>query len=393
VFLEAGFAICITQFSSKEFAGLRFNKRRLLVGNRRNLSRLRSVVLKAGKYYAIMAAVLTAGLLVGGYLFFSAQPSSNVPWLAPWIIVSVCAGATFFMTPFFAVLEGCNRVADIALFRLWSTLVGFAATAIGIIVTQSIWVAAWASVSVLIFTIAYVLRSWRPFLFQVIRRYDAAHQVSWRGEVWSFQWRIASTWGARYIMEGGIPAIVFTLFGPVLAGQAGMSFQLCRLIANVSSSWTVTKVPYWGNLAAQGLFSEMDQLWQRSALRHVLVAVVGQACLILGVALLPYTVPHFADRLLNVWASLGFSAGWMFYAVWLVCSHYCRSHRIEPYAWLHWLVVVVFISMLLLTQAAWGIYAVTNWFAFVHFPSAVVSLAILARLRCSYVSSNGPELP
>lgn len=392
VFLEAGFAMCIAQFSSKEFSALRFNKRKLLTGGRRNLSRLRSVVRKAGKYYAIMATFLTAALLVGGYAFFSAQPSDNVPWLAPWIIVSLCAGATFLMTPFFAVLEGCNRVADIALFRLWSTLIGFAATAIGIVVTQSIWVAAWGSVSALFFSVAYLIFSWRGFLFQVLRRYDAAHQVNWLGEVWGFQWRIASTWGARYIMEGGIPAIVFTLFGPVLAGQAGMSFQLCRLMANISSSWSVTKVPYWGKLAAQGLFAEMDQLWQRSALRHVLVAVVGQALLLLGVGLLPYTFPHFADRLLNVWAALGFSAGWMFYAPWLVCSHYCRSHRIEPYTWLHWLVVLIFIFMVLSTQDTWGIYAVTNWFAFVHFPSAVASVAILARLRCSYVGGQRPDL-
>jgi hypothetical protein len=393
VFLEAGFAMCIAQFSSKEFSALRFNKRKLLTGDKRNLSRVRSIVFKAGKYYAIMAIFLTVALLVGGYAFFSAQPSGNVPWLAPWVIVSLCAGATFLITPFFAVLEGCNRVADMAIFRLWSTLVGFGATVSAIVVTQSIWVAAWASLAALIFAIGYIYIVWRRFLFQVLRKYDARYQVNWRGQIWSFQWRIASTWGARYIMEGGIPAIVFALFGPVLAGQAGMLAQLCRLMANVGSSWTVTKVPFWGNLAAQGRFAEMDQLWQRSAFRHVLVAVFGQALLMLGVGLLPYTFPHFADRLLSFWAALGLSAGWMFYAAWLVCSHYCRSHRIEPYTWLHWLVVAVFIAMILVTQKAWGIYAVTNWFAFVHLPAALVSLVILARLRSLYLGATKPDVP
>jgi hypothetical protein len=65
VFLEAGFAVSIAQFTAKEFAGLRFTKSGFLKGKSENLSRLRSIYQKAFRYYSTMAVVLTLGTFLG----------------------------------------------------------------------------------------------------------------------------------------------------------------------------------------------------------------------------------------------------------------------------------------------------------------------------------------
>ncbi len=381
VFLEAGFAVSIAQFTAKEFAGLRFTKSGFLTGKSENLSRLRSIYQKAFRYYLAMAVVLTLGIGIGGYVFFSSRPSDGVHWQLPWIVVAVCMGFQFLLTPLWAVLEGCNRVADVAIYYFWMTLIGFTASALGFVITQSLDVVIFTSVASLLTGYAYIFGKWLKLRSQVRRPFRKHQQVAWFKEIWGFQWRIAGTWTGRYFLEAGIPAIAFQFFGPIVAGQAGMSFQLSKMAASIASSWTVTKIPFWGQLVAQDKRRELDASWGSAARMHLIVSFTGQASVLLALVLFTHFLPQYADRVFTPLTFAGLSIGWFLYSFWLISMHYVRAHRLEPFVWAHWLLAVSFLFLLAAGKGTWGPAALTYSFAIVHVPVALWSLMVMKKIQ------------
>lgn len=388
VFLEAGFAVSIAQFTAKEFAGLRFTKSGFLTGKSENLSRLRSIYQKAFRYYSAMAVVLTLGIGIGGYLFFSAKPSDGVHWQLPWIVVAICMGLQFLLTPFWAVLEGCNRVADVATYYFSMSLIGFAASALGFVITQSIDVVIFTSVASLLTGYAYIFGKWLNLRSQVIRPFRKHQQVAWFKDIWGFQWRIAGTWTGRYFLEAGIPAVAFQFFGPIVAGQAGMSFQLSKIAGGIASSWTGTKIPYWGQLVAQGKRRELDTSWRSAAKMHLIVSFIGQGSALFALVLLAHFLPQYADRLFSPLTFAGLSIGWFLYSFWLISMHYVRAHRLEPFVWAHWLLAVSFLFLLVVGKGTFGPAALTYSFAIVHLPVAVWSLLVMKSIQRQSAASQ-----
>lgn len=369
VFLEAGFGQSITQFSSKEFAKLRFNHNGLLTGDTASLSRLRSIFHKANRYYTLMAGILALGLAVGGFWFFSTKESHGVPWQIPWLICSFCAGLGFIITPFWSVLEGCNRVADVAVYRLWVTLGGFFTTIIALSMGLGIHVATVGAIVSTMFPFLYLFFKWRPFLYQICRK-PGDHQVSWKKDIWGFQLRIATTWIAGYALTSLIPVLAFQYAGAVVAGQAGMTLNLARTGCGLATIWTVTKLPEMGSLQALGRQIEFERIWKFGCVRHLTTAFLYQFLLIIGIIVAGIYLPTVANRMLPISSSLGMSLGYLAGSIILIYSHYTRACRREPFAKIMSGMAVSFLILSVCFSPHFGILAITSSFALVHIVAA-----------------------
>lgn len=380
VFLEAGFSVSIAQFAAKEFAGLRFTNKELLTGNPRNLSRLRSIFHKANRYYTAMALVLTTVLAVGGYFFFASRPADGVSWETPWVVISVCAGLNFLLTPFWAVLEGCNRVADISIYRFGSTLVGFGATAVGMVVSQSVWVVIWGSIAGVLVAYGYLGLKWFPFAQQLLRRGRERHQIDWFKEIWGFQWRIASVWGFKYMLFPMTPALAFALLGPVEAGQIGLCYQLAFTGGALATTWTVTKIPYWGTLLAKENELQFSSDWRRASKKHIGIAFLTQGALLAVVYAIHLMGFGFSHRFLSPLAVGGFALGIFFHSFWLIFSHYFRAKREEPFVSVTIIASITFVAVAWLTSS-FGTLAITYSFALANLIGAVGSYIIWKKLK------------
>lgn len=374
VFLQAGFAQSITQFTSKEFASLGFNRQGLLTGDLAALSRLRSIFQKANRYYAMMAGVLTIALAVGGYFFFSSKPDHGVPWQIPWFVISACAGVGFLLTPIWAMLEGCNLVAHVAIYRFWMTLVGFGTAAICLISGLGIYVSLWTSVASLTFPIAYLFLRWRHLILQILRP-PGREQVSWRKDIWGFQWRIAMVWAFKYLLFPITPALAFALFGPIVAGKIGLCYQLALIGCAIGTTWTVTKIPRWGAMIAQGKLYNFEREWLTGSKFHIGVVVLSQLGALFAISLIHLIGFEFSGRFLSPPAFCGFALGIVFHSFWLVFSHYFRASRQEPF------LMVTIISAVIYLGAAWafksqGSIAITYSFALANLIGSIISFFI-----------------
>ncbi len=357
MFLEAGFAQSITQFTSREFASLRFNSKGALTGSPAALSRLRSLLQQANRYYLAMAAVLAVCLSLGGYWFFSTKPDHGVPWTLPWFVVCLTSSISFLLTPFWAFLDGCNRVAQVAIFRLWSTFLMFLITAIGLILDLGIYVVVWVAFFNLVLPISYLFLRWRWLLFQMLRP-PGKHLISWRKEVWGFQWRIALSWMARYSTDAAITPLVFASAGAAQAGKVGMTLQLLRIGALIASNWSGTKLPYLGSLLARGEFLKFETQWKFSSQRHVLFGFGIQLVMICGLIAVTTIFPSTADRFISPAHAVFYSLSFAVASLLIVMFHYTRADRSDPLYIVSLSSAILFLALAIVGTRFIGFYAV-----------------------------------
>jgi len=376
VFLEAGFAVSIAQFTAKEFAGLRFNKNGFLTGKAENLSRLRSIYQKAFRYYSAMAVVLVLGIGIGGYIFFASQPSDEVKWQLPWVVVAICMGLQFLLTPFWAVLEGCNRVADVATYRFWTTLVVFAASALGFLITESLAVVIFTSVAGLITGYAYIFSKWRKLRLQVRRPYRRHQQVGWFNEVWGFQWRIAMVWGAKYILFFSMAPLAMALGTPALAGQVGITFQLAFFACSLASAFTNTKIPRWGTLLSSKNHILFYHEWTRFSHLHVAASAAFMTVLLAMFYVGSSLSPGISSRFLPIEVFAIFAIAMVAHALWLCFSHYFRSGRLEPYTGITISAAMVFLVL---------VYSWRTWPNALGLASAFLIANIIATISAYFI--------
>lgn len=353
VFLEAGFAQSITQFTSKEFATLRFHHSGCLTGKPAALSRLRSLFQQANRYYRLMAAVLVLALGFGGYWFFSTKPSHGVPWQIPWIVACIGAGISFLITPVWAFLDGCNRVANVATYRLWTSLGMFAVNAAGMMLGLGIYVVVWGAAFSLAFPVCYLAFRWRRLIIQILRP-PGRHLISWRKDIWGFQWRIAGTWCARYLSTTAMPSAVFALSGAAAAGAFGMSFQMIRMFNTIASSWTATKVPAWGAMIADNRWQGFEREWKVFSYRHILISLALNVTFVLFIHLAAtrFIDEKYISRFATLPEMTALAFGSISTSVWLVLSHYFRASRKEPY--FHLSIAVVILQLLVTFTLAYN---------------------------------------
>jgi O-antigen/teichoic acid export membrane protein len=379
VFLEMGFSQCVVQFASHEFARLRFLPGGALEGEARARSRLISLGRLSLRWYGITAVLMVVAVGAAGYWFLAAKGASSVGWTWPWWSLCATAGVTLALLPLGALLEGCNQLSFLYGLRALAAVLG----------SVVLWISLWAGAglfsgafmgmaTVLLTATAYRWR-WRGLLGELSRP-PQAETVSWRQELWPFQWRIALSWMSGYFLFNLFTPVLFFFHGPVVAGKMGMTLQLVNALAVVGQSWIVPQGPRFGVLITQRNYAEMDRLFSTATLRAVGVCLLG------GLLLLPalaFVQRHFAlgERFLDVASTAWLVLPAVTSQVISAQAVYLRAHKREPFLW-------VSLGNGLLTGAAvvvlgwqWGAAGAAAGYALLQVATLAWTTAIWRRCR------------
>lgn len=261
VFAELGFGTVIIQFASHEWAKLHLDEKGYIDGDATALTRLISLSRLAFKWYLAAGLILTLVLGIGGYFFFNSSSGTSIDWKLPWLSLSLLTGISFFLIPVWSLLEGCNQVSNVYKFRFIQSLFGNIAIWIAIMSGAKLWVPVISSAVISVAAIAFFIFKYRNFLKTLAPLSSEGPGIKWHSEILPMQWKIALSWGSGYFMAALFTPVLFKYYGPVTAGQMGLTLSLISIVGYISSSWVIPRVPTFGMLINNKEFGKLDKMF------------------------------------------------------------------------------------------------------------------------------------
>jgi len=330
VFAEMGLGIVVTQFASHYWAALRLDDRGRIDGEPQALSNLVSLGRLSLRWYGIAGVAAGAVLTLSGMVFFSRTPSQGVAWQWPWVTLCVLSGLKLWLVPIWSLLEGCNQVASLYLFRFLSTLSAGILTSLAILVDWGLWALSAGLAAELAVGVVFLFANHLPFVLTFFKGCGGPG-VEWRKDILPLQIRIAVTWMAGFFVSSFVTPVLFYFHGPSLAGQWGMTWSMFSMVTSISLVWVVTRAPQFGVWVAQREFSVLDQQFWRVTRISFSLAVLGTLLLWTPLWLLHHWSHPLGVRMLSPLpaALLGISV------ILMIIPHaqsvYLRAHKQEPY--------------------------------------------------------------
>jgi hypothetical protein len=330
VFIELGLGVVIIQFASHEWSRLRVDEHGKVTGDPESLSKLSSLANVASKWYMVGGFLVALGLGFGGYLFFSRSPAPDANWVAPWLVLCAFTGVNIFFVPFFSLLEGCNQVSNLYIYRFFEGLFSSISIWIAIYAGAKLWTAPISSLVIVICAGVFLGSKYRVFLKSIISSRSNGPAIAWRRDILPLQWRIALSWISGYFAFSLFTPVLFHYHGPLIAGQFGMTWSVVGFIGSISTSWIAPRVPQFGMLIASGDYKKFDDLFRRVTiivwLITALLAICCWACIYL-LNIFDYT---FAKRLLPPLPAGILIFSQVLFTISLPFSLYLRAHKKEP---------------------------------------------------------------
>lgn len=333
VFFELGLTFVILQFASHERALLEWSPERILVGDPTAKARLASLLRLSVGWYAVIAMLMIVSLVPAGIAFFGAHSHTgvSVDWRWPWVWVVIASGGLLAISPFYALLEGCGLVAEVALVQVVQNIISSVLLWIGLSYHWALYAAPFSTTISMLYGLVWLLRNHRPFVADLLASYRPAVTVSWRREVWPFQWKIALSWLSGYFIFSLFNPILFAYHGPVAAGQMGLSLNIMGTVAAIAMAWVTTKSAPFGKLIAQRDFHQLDRVFFPTLWQSTGVVLLGGIAFWLAVFALHLLHLPLSLRILPL-LPLGLLVGTA------VINHivfaealYLRAHKQEPF--------------------------------------------------------------
>lgn len=329
VFVDLGLAIVIVNSASHEWAFLHTDKELRISGDRKALSRLVSLGRTAFKWYGIAMLLFVPAVGIAGWIFFSQDTASSVDWRHPWSVLVVLAGLMIGMTPFNAILEGCNQIEKVNRTKLEQVMLESLAVCLGAVLGAGLWCAA-ISVAVRFARSIYLwFIEYRNFFIPFWRAAVDA-KVDWAREIWPMQWRLGVSALVTYFLNSLYNPVMFHYQGAEVAGQTGMTLQMLTGLSVIAMSWITTKVPSFGALVAKKRYAELDDLWRRVSLISLGMIFGGAVVFWLTVCLIKSTDFAIAHRILDPLPTAVFLAATIIAQFVQCLVSYLRAHRREP---------------------------------------------------------------
>lgn len=352
---ELGFSFVVQQLAAHESVHLECAPDGTLRGNPVAYSRLASTLQLTVRWYSRAAMVLVAILVPLGWAFFSIHrhAGDHVAWQAPWTFAAVACAATFLLTPFYSFIDGCGQVTQVAFFRMIEGAAAALAAWSMMLTHHGLYAPGMVICGQAAVGVVFLWR--RRRLLAALYRYPVGeHTVSWGQEVWPFQWKIAVSWMCAYFTAQAFIPLLFSLSGPVEAGQMGMSLSITAYLSVLLLSWISTKATPFGQMIAKGRIAELDDLFFRTLRQALGLLALIAAGALGGVVLLGIVYPRLADRMVppHVFALLLIAMTCNFVIQGLAI--YLRSFKREPFLYVYLATATLAVTLVALTAHRWG---------------------------------------
>ena len=351
---ELGFSFVILQMAAHECAHLTLHPDGGIEGDAIAQARLASILQKTLRWYLVASGILCVSLLPVGAYFFSrhSHVSAPVDWYGPWTVAVFATAFLFFLNPFFSFLEGCGQIWQVGRMRFTQAILGAALSWGALLAHRGLYAPGMVNFGFAAAGLAF-LYGRRNLCLGLLRRPASEQSVSWRSEIWPFQWKIAVSWICAYVSIQFFTPVLFAYRGAAEAGQFGMSLSITGHMWALALAWMSTKATPFGQMIARREFERLDQLFFRTLWQALGLLAIMAVCCELGLISAGKLAPHLAARFVSpvVFSVLLITAFAMF--VVQAFAVYLRAHKDEPF-----LIQSSVVAMLTILGALW---CATRW--------------------------------
>ena len=356
---ELGATLVITQMAAHECVHLTFHPDGSIAGDPVAQERLASLLQQTVRWFSCAGALMAALLLPAGWCFLADRHASGtvVHWQWPWVLAVLVTASQLVLESAIAFLEGCGQIRQVAAMRIWQTAAAFSLAWPCLALGCGLFAPAAVNLACSAVGAAFLWRR-RRFLGALLHRSPAhalgRNAISWRAEVWPFQWRIAISTLCAYCTTQIFTPIVFAARGPIEAGQIGMSMSIAGYLGSIVVAWMSTKAPVFGGLVANRDFETLDSLFFRTLRQSLPLLVAMTIGCEAAVYALQTLLPHVAARMVHpaIFALL-LGAALSSYVV-QSQGMYLRAFKREPFLLQSLAVSAVTILLCLLLVKPWG---------------------------------------
>jgi hypothetical protein len=346
-FAELGFSIVVTNVASHEWAHLSIAEDGAVVGSTAARSRLHGLLRLVVRWYAAAALIFFVGVSLGGGVLLSRSDSAHrVEWQGPWIAVVALSACVLWLSPLYALLDGCNQYFVTNRFRLAQAVLASAATWAAILGGAGLWTAAAAAGVNVTVAVAVVGVRYRRF-FRSLADDPGAAGLDWKREVWPMQWRLAVSGATNYLTFSLYNPVMFVSQGAVAAGQMGMTLAAMRGLQLLGQSWIDTQVAHFGGLIARRDFDALDALFIRRMASSLAVIAAGGVVFLGLVVTLGFLRHPLAHRMLDPVSTAILLVGALLTQMSTSLSIYLRAHKQER------VMVLSVVTSLAIAGAVW----------------------------------------
>lgn len=380
VLFELGFSNIVRYFAAHEWANLSIDQHGHIVGDFNSLSRLVSLGRASIRWYFMIGLIIAVGIGTAGYVFFSMKSYSTITWVAPWLSLSLLTGINMFLLPIWALLEGCNQVAQVYFFRMVGSVFTSLATWAAISLGAALWTPAIAVSVILLWSFLFLWWRYSAFFKSFLSKPTGA-EVNWWGEIWQVQWRTAVTYLGGYFSTYIFTPVLFYFHGPVVAGQFGMSWAIVGALGGVAAMWSTPRGPQFAGMIARREFEAIDHLLYRIIIIALGVLMAGGVAGWLLIYCLKVLNHPFAMRFLSPLPMALLIVGVVVANALHPTSVYLRAHKKEPYVKLTVVLGLFTVILAPLLGSKLGAVGITSTYLLVQMIALPWGLAIFYRRR------------
>lgn len=371
VFFELGLINVLAQFTSHEFARLSWGAGGSIEGDPEARERLIDLLCKALKWFGVIALLLLIVLVPAGLLFLGQRQgtATDFAWRLPWVLAVLGTALNLMVVPFYAIVTGSGDVVTVNHREMVGAIVSSCIGWLVIGLHGGVYaVFATTCGSVLVAT-SYLVRvkpqllklAWSGIFGELSSR---RHTVSWRGEVWPMQWKIALSWVSGYFIFQLFTPVLFHYHGSAVAGQMGMTLSVSNALLAGCATWMSAKAPQFGMMIARREWVQLDTMFQKVLKQSIAVVISGA---LVGWLVIAYLQANFqiGNRFLPA-----NHAGMLLAAVCVQIvinsfAVYLRAHKKEPLMWISILVALVQGMVTLYLGMRYSSLGVTSGYLFV----------------------------
>jgi hypothetical protein len=328
VFADLGFTAIVLQFSAHEFAYLKFDENKQIIGASKYLERLSSLLHFALKWSFKISAIAFPIILIIGYYILSQKNDEGIIWDYAWFIYGFASILIFLNNIIISFIEGCDSVGDMQKIRFFIIIINSIVIIIGLILGFNLYSLSFA---LLISSIigSFLIYNNSSIMLKQLYYMKINILYNWNDKILPLLGRYSISWISGYFIFSIFTPLVFYFYGSELAGKIGLSISLWVAIFGISNIWITVILPKINMHISKKNYKILNEIYYKHFRLSIATFVLG----IIVFFMFYYSFVDkyiFLNRFLDPFTMIFLALGWLGQVIVNTLAIYIRAHKVEP---------------------------------------------------------------